>query len=92
MPFAENANRAVVRGVLRAFDATDVSKAELWDSEQSGNDGLGFFAKFNPPVVANGKVFVAAFQQETIETNTGIHSKAPGGLMPALAIYGLKTH
>jgi hypothetical protein len=92
MPFAENANRAVVRGVLRAFDATDVSKAELWDSEQLPANGLGFFAKFNPPVVANGKVFVAAFQQETIETNTGIHSKAQGGLMPALVIYGLTTH
>jgi hypothetical protein len=92
MPFAENANRAVVRGVLRAFDATDVSKGELWDSEQSGNDGLGFFAKFNPPVVANGKVFVAAFQQESIDPNTGAHSKTQGGLMPALVIYGPKPH
>ena len=88
MPFADNANRTVVRGILRAFDATDVSKGELWDSELSGNDGLGFFAKFNPPVVANGKVYVAAFQQESVETNTGAHSKAPGGLMPALVIYG----
>ena len=92
MPFAENANRAVVRGVLRAFDATDVSKGELWDSEISGNDGLGFFAKFNPPVVANGKVYVCAFQQESTDTNTGIHSKAQGGLMPALVIYGPKGH
>jgi len=92
MPFADNANRAVVRGILRAFDATDVSKGELWDSERSGNDGLGFFAKFNPPVVANGKVYVAAFQQESIETNTGAHSKAQGGLMPALVIYGPKNN
>ena len=92
MPFAENANHAVVRGVLRAFDATDVSQGELWDSEQSGNDGLGFFAKFNPPVVANGKVFVTAFQQESVNTNTQVHTKAIGGLMPALVIYGLKTN
>jgi hypothetical protein len=92
MPFAENANRAVVRGVLRAFDATDVSKGELWDSEQSGNDSLGFFAKFNPPVVANGKVYAAAFQQENIDTNTGAHSIAHGGLMPALVIYGPKNN
>ena len=42
MPLAENANRAVVPGVLRAFDATDVSKSELWDSHQSGNDDVGF--------------------------------------------------
>jgi hypothetical protein len=92
MPFAENANHAVVRGVLRAFDATDVSKGELWDSEQSGNDGLGFFAKYNPPVVANGRVYVAAFQQESVDTNTQIHTRAPGGLMPALVIYGVKTN
>lgn len=92
MPFAENANHAVVRGVLRAFDATDVSKGELWDSEQSDTDRLGFFAKFNPPVVANGKVYVAAFQQESIDTNTQVHTKAQGGLMPALVIYGLKTN
>lgn len=88
MPFNGNANMAVVQGALRAFDASDVSKGELWDSEASGKDNLGFFAKFNPPVVANGKVFVAAFQQERIDN--GEHFKADGGLQPALVIYGLK--
>lgn len=90
MPFSDNANMDVVRGALRAFDASDVSKGEIWGSEDSGNanDGLGFFAKFNPPVVANGKVYVAAFQQERIDN--GHHRKADGGLKPALVIYGLK--
>ena len=90
MPWAEDANRMVVRGVLRAFDAMDVSGGELWDSEKTGNDSLGFFAKFNPPVVANGKVYVAAFQQESLDANTQTHTKALGGLMPALVIYGPK--
>ena len=90
MPFSDDANMNVVRGALRAFDASDVSKGEIWGSEDSGNanDGLGFFAKFNPPVVANGKVYVAAFQQERIDN--GHHLKADGGLMPALVIYGLR--
>ena len=90
MPFNFNANMQVVRGALRAFDASDVSKGQLWSSEDSGvpADSLGWFAKFNPPVVANGKVFVAAFQQERIDN--GIHRKAEGGDQPALAIYGLK--
>jgi len=56
-----DANRRTVPGVLRAFDATDVSK-ELWNSRQNaGQDGIGDFAKFCPPTVANGKVYVATF-------------------------------
>jgi len=90
MPFNGNANHEVVRGALRAFDASDVSKGQLWGSEDTGNpnDGVGFFAKFNPPVVANGKVFIATFQQENIDN--GIHKKNPAGLLPALVMYGLK--
>jgi hypothetical protein len=94
MPFASNANRQVVLGVLRALDASDVSKPELWDSENTGNgnDRLGQFAKFCPPTVANGKVYVATFQQETIG-HDGVHRPTPPpGDQPALAIYELKQH
>jgi outer membrane protein assembly factor BamB len=89
MPLAGNANHLVVRGVLRAFDASDVSKPELWDSESTGNqnDRLGQFAKFCPPTVANGKVYMATFQQENV-TASGQHVKAQGGDQPALVIYG----
>jgi hypothetical protein len=93
MPFGENANMTVVRGVLRAFDASDVSngtKGQLWSSEDNAipTDSLGMFAKFCPPTVANGKVYVATFQQERVDN--GIHEKMPGGDQPALAIYGPK--
>ncbi len=89
MPLNDNANLQVVRGILRAFDASDVSKPELWDSEGTGreNDRLGQFAKYCPPVVANGKVYVATFQQETVLA-TGAHIKTAGGDQPALVIYG----
>jgi hypothetical protein len=89
MPFDDNANHKVVRGILRAFDASDVSKGEIWDSESTGrnNDRLGQFAKYCPPVVANGKVYVATFQQETI-LSTGAHIKTNIGDQPALVIYG----
>jgi hypothetical protein len=91
MPFSTNANHLVVGGVLRALDASDVSRDELWDSENTGNDNdhLGQFAKFCPPTVANGKVYVATFQQEVIG-NDGIHRKVQGGDQPAVAIYGLR--
>jgi hypothetical protein len=93
MPFDANANRQVVRGVLRAFDASDVSKGELWDSQNTGraNDFLGQFAKYVPPTVANGKVYVPVFQQETV-LPTGNHVKPAMGDQPALVIYGLLNH
>jgi hypothetical protein len=89
MPFDDNANHMVVRGILRAYDATDVSKGEIWDSESTGRDSdrLGQFAKFCPPAVANGKVYVATFQEETV-LSTGAHIKANVGDQPALVIYG----
>jgi hypothetical protein len=46
---------------LRAFRAADVS-VELWNSEQvKTRDAVGRFAKFCPPVIANGKVYLATF-------------------------------
>jgi hypothetical protein len=53
---------ATADGVLFAFDASDIKK-RLWSSDDStdGKDALGTYAKFSPPVVANGKVYVATF-------------------------------
>ena len=95
MPYAGQANRFVVRGVLRAFDATDVSRGgqgELWNSENTGNenDRLGQFARFCAPTIANGKVYVPTFHAEVISTDN-VHHKAPGGDQPALVIYGIKN-
>lgn len=48
-------------GVLRAFDASDLSR-ELWNSKQNeAFDGIGNNAKFNPPTIANGKVYMPSF-------------------------------
>ena len=56
-----SANQAVRPGILRAFDAQNVTN-ELWNSEQfSARDSVGNFAKFCPPTVANGKVYLATF-------------------------------
>jgi hypothetical protein len=50
-----------VQGVVLALDAQDVSK-QLWTSEVAGvRDRLGLFAKYVPPTVAGGKVFVATY-------------------------------
>jgi hypothetical protein len=48
-------------GVLHAFDAANVSK-DLWNSNQnSAQDYSGAWAKWCPPIVANGKVYLASF-------------------------------
>jgi hypothetical protein len=56
-----DANQSVRPGILRAYDAANVAH-ELWNSQQlSARDGVGNFAKFVPPTVANGKVYLATF-------------------------------
>jgi hypothetical protein len=56
-----DANQAVVTGILRAYNAQNVA-SELWNSEQlSARDSVGNLAKFVPPTVANGKVYLATF-------------------------------
>jgi hypothetical protein len=56
-----DANQQVRPGILRAFDARNVAR-ELWNSELlNGRDSVGSFAKFVPPTVANGKVYLATF-------------------------------
>lgn len=48
------------RGVLRAYDAEDLSRC-LWNSKGDLRHALGDFAKFTPVTVANGKVYVPTF-------------------------------
>jgi len=55
-----DANQAVVPGTLHAYNAQNVS-SELWNSDMVAADSLGNLAKFVPPTVANGKVYMATF-------------------------------
>ncbi len=52
-------NNPPTPGKLLAFDAANVAQ-ELWNSATNASrDGFGNFAKFVPPLVVNGKVYVA---------------------------------
>jgi PKD repeat protein len=56
-----DANQSVRPGILHAYDAQNVTN-ELWNSQQlATRDAVGNFAKFVPPTVANGKVYLATF-------------------------------
>ncbi len=69
VPLSGDENHAIVEGILRAYDATEFSTDPgssdpviklLWDSKNiPGNTFL--YDKFCPPVIANGKVYVATY-------------------------------
>jgi hypothetical protein len=61
MAISQDGDHGVVSGLLRAFDASNPT-TELWDSQQvTSRDALGTLAKFVPPTIANGKVYMATF-------------------------------
>ncbi len=89
-----DANQHIVRGILRAYDASDLTR-ELWnsqlapdDSTDANSDSIGNFAKFCPPTVANGKVYLASFGRDPVGTSPTV-----AGLNRStfhIAVYGLK--
>lgn len=59
-PMKDASNQAQP-GVLRAYDASNL-QVELWNSTLNANrDAVGNYAKFSPPTVAGGKVYLATF-------------------------------
>jgi hypothetical protein len=78
VPISGDANGKSVEGIVRAFDASNVEH-ELWNSEQeAARDTRGLFAKFCPPVVANGRVYVATFAKAGVPNKLVVY-----GLLPA---------
>ena len=57
LPRLGDANQMTVPGDLYAFDAENLRL--LWSSQNPGDDPLNF-AKGSPPIVANGRVYVAS--------------------------------
>ena len=63
---AADPGHQTVSGTLYAFDANNLSR-ELWDSSQNASrDALGNYAKFCPPTIANGKVYMATFSKQLV--------------------------
>jgi hypothetical protein len=94
VPLDGDANKARgVQGIVLALDAQDVGR-QLWTSEQSGpRDRLGLFAKFTPPTVAGGKVFVPTYGDKETQRVYGGNTRPQQ--FPAryyVAVYGLLPH
>jgi hypothetical protein len=61
-----DAEHDVSPGILRAFDAADVTK-ELWNNRQNASrDNSGNYAKFSSPTIANGRVYLATFSNQVV--------------------------
>ena len=68
-------NNPPVPGELYAFDAGNVA-TQLWNSNMNASrDSFGNFAKFVPPLVANGRVYVATWSKQV--TVYGLLAPAP---------------
>jgi hypothetical protein len=76
MPFNENGEHGLHQGVLRAFNADNLS-TELWDSQiNASRDAMGIWPKYSPPTVANGRVYMASFPSDGVSSG-------------AISVYGL---
>ena len=76
-PYNDNAVVKTVQGVLYAFNADTLNL--LWtDKTNDARDEIGNFAKYVPPVVANGKLYMATFGPLGTTNGSG-----------ALVVYGL---
>jgi hypothetical protein len=58
--YTGDAEHDVSPGILRAFDAKDVTK-QLWNNLLDPRDAAGNYAKFAAPTIANGHVFLPTF-------------------------------
>ena len=59
-PYNGDAVHQSVQGVVYAYDAETLKL--LWsDKDNESRDEIGTFAKYVPPVIANGKVYMATF-------------------------------
>jgi len=61
-----DAESFVSPGILRAFDANDVTR-ELWNNHQNvARDGAGNYAKFSSPTITNGHVYLPTFSSRVV--------------------------
>jgi len=57
-PLEDNAELKTVKGILRAFDVSNVGR-KLWNSETNpARDRAGLYLKYNPAIIVNEKVYL----------------------------------
>jgi hypothetical protein len=80
LPGDPDANGAPTPNIVRAYDVSTVASGSLqsiWDSEAEPNDRVGASTKFAPPLVANGKVYQATYDNQVVVYGLGAASATP---------------
>jgi hypothetical protein len=80
IPSDPDSNEAPTPNILRAYDVSTAATGTLqsiWDSETEPNDHLGAATKFAPPLVANGKVYQATYDNQVVVYGLGAPSPTP---------------
>ena len=81
-------DHCAVPGRFYAFNAETLD--ELWDSNQDpGRDATNYYAKFNPPTIANGKVYLASWGPARPAGMGCPDAGALVGSQSAILVYGL---
>jgi hypothetical protein len=66
----------IVRGCLYAYDAENIKAPALWSTIENDRSDYFDFAKYVPPTVANGRVYMATFSGRI--NVYGVRPAAPG--------------
>jgi hypothetical protein len=80
VPNDPDSNQNPTPNILRAYDISTVGSGVLqaiWDSETEPNDRVGAATKFAPPLVANGKVYQATYDNQVVVYGLGAPSATP---------------
>jgi len=89
--FSGDALHNTVPGILRAFNANNL-QVELWNSRMNqSRDDIGNLAKFVPPTVANGKVYMASFSNQVHVFGPVSGGTGGGGAPIANGTYSLRN-
>jgi outer membrane protein assembly factor BamB len=74
------ANEHPTPNILRAYDVSTAASGTLqsiWDSESEPNDRVGAATKFAPPLVADGRVYQATYDNQIVVYGLGAPSPTP---------------
>jgi hypothetical protein len=87
------ANAVPIPSILRAFNAVPAggSMTELWNSEVEVSDAIGSASKWQPPLVADGKVYVVTYDNKVVVYGTTAPHHTPRDIHRTMVLIKAQT-